>query len=51
MRGSRKSSIRNDMTIPHLKNLNEDPQLSGVVYYSLLSGEIHIGRRGGEPVP
>ena len=25
MRQSRKSSIRNDYTIPHLKNLHEDP--------------------------
>jgi len=39
------------MTVPHLKNLHEDPQLSGVVYYNLSAGEIHIGRKTGDPVP
>ena len=51
MRASRKNSVRNDYTIPHLKNLHEDPQLSGIVYYPLSSGEIHVGRKTGDPVP
>jgi len=28
-----------------------DPQLSGVVFYTIASGEIHIGARGGDPAP
>ena len=40
-----------DRTVPHLTNLNEDPQMSGLVFYSLVSGVIHIGRRSGDPVP
>jgi hypothetical protein len=31
--------------------MHEDPQLSGVVFYSLATGEIHIGRKNGDPVP
>ena len=42
---------QNDKTIPHLTNLNEDPLMSGVVYYSLVKGTIHIGRKTGNPVP
>lgn len=34
-----------------MTNLHEDPMLSGCVYYSLLKGEIHIGRKTGNPVP
>jgi kinesin family member 1 len=43
--------VKNDYTIPHLKNLHEDPDLSGLVYYPISSGEIHIGRKTGDPVP
>jgi kinesin family protein 1 len=43
--------ILNDKSIPHLTNLHEDPLMSGIVYYSLLKGEIHIGRKTGKPVP
>lgn len=34
-------------------NLHEDPQLSGLIYYSLSSGQITIGRKGkdGDNVP
>jgi hypothetical protein len=41
----------NDKTIPHLVKLDEDEQISSIVYYSLLKGEIHIGRKKGNPVP
>ena len=41
----------NDKSVPHVANLHEDPLMSGVVYYSLLKGEIHIGRKTGKPVP
>lgn len=44
-------SVMEDRTNPHLTNLHEDPQLSGIVFYSLVSGEIHIGRKNGDPVP
>ena len=37
--------------LPHLINLHEDPQLSGVVQYTIESGVIHIGRKTGNPVP
>jgi len=37
--------------VPHLRNLHEDPQLSGVVYYSMASGMIKIGRANGNPKP
>jgi len=40
-----------DKTVPHITNLHEDPMLSGIVYTSLVKGEIHIGRRTGDPVP
>lgn len=43
--------MTNDKSIPHLTNLHEDPLMSGVVYYSLLKGEINIGRKTGKPVP
>lgn len=41
----------NDLTVPHLLNLHEDPMQSGIIYYSLQKGELHIGRRNGEPKP
>lgn len=40
-----------DRTSPHLVLIHEDPQLSGKVFYSLATGEIHIGRKNGDPVP
>ena len=46
----RKGNIQ-DKTIPHLTNLHEDQQLSGINYYSLGKGEIKFGRRNGKPVP
>lgn len=47
----RQATMAEDRTVPHLTNLNEDPQMSGLVFYSLISGTIHIGRRSGDPVP
>ncbi len=44
-------TINEDRSYPYILNLHEDPQLSGVVFYTLSSGEIHIGRRSGDPVP
>lgn len=52
MRQARKGTFGiSDRTLPHIICLHEDPQLSGVVQYSLVSGEIHIGRKTGNPVP
>ena len=39
---------------PHLTNLNEDPQLSGKLYYNLAKlaeSPAYVGRQGGEPKP
>lgn len=41
----------NDVQQPHLTNLHEDDQLNGIIFYDLSSGEIHIGRKSGNPVP
>ena len=45
------SGKQEDRTAPHLVLIHEDPQLSGKVFYSLATGEIHIGRKNGDPVP
>ena len=37
--------------MPHITNLNEDPQMSGIIYNSLTKGEILIGRKTGIPQP
>lgn len=47
--------------MPHLTNLNEDPQLTGKVYYSLIDcniyiiifvlGPVFVGRKTGVPTP
>ena len=52
---------KEDRRVPHLTNLNEDPQLTGKVYYSLLDckcmplssfiGPVYVGRRNGDPKP
>ena len=39
------------MSVPHLTNLNEDPQLTGKVYYSLMDCPVYVGRRNGNPTP
>lgn len=36
---------------PHLVNLNEDPQLSQHIYYSMAEFPVRIGRRKEEPTP
>ena len=40
-----------DRTSPHVVLMHEDPQMSGVLCYSLANGVIHIGRKNGDPVP
>ena len=40
-----------DRTSPHVVLMHEDPQMSGVLCYSLATGVIHIGRKNGDPVP
>ena len=38
-----------DLSKPHLSNLNEDPQLSRKINYSIDSAKCTIGRRNAEP--
>jgi hypothetical protein len=38
-------------SLPHITNLNEDPQLSGMLYYNMIDCPIHIGRKTGDPKP
>lgn len=40
-----------DKTVPHISNLHEDPQLSGIQYYSLTKCPFYIGRKTGNPKP
>ena len=52
MRKARRATItQNDKSIPHITNLNEDPQMSGIVFISLTKGEILIGRKTATPQP
>lgn len=38
--------------IPHIVNLNEDPQLDRKVFYDLTKADaIYIGRKNGDPEP
>lgn len=47
----RRNTIRNDKNMPHITNLNEDPQMSGIVFTSAQKGEILIGRKTADPQP
>lgn len=40
-----------DKSNPHLTNLNEDPQLTGMLYYNLLEAPFYVGRKTGNPLP
>ncbi len=40
-----------DLDHPHLVNLNEDPQLSHKLRYSLKELPLHVGRKHGNPPP
>lgn len=51
MRKARRQTVNLDKNVPHMTNLNEDPQMSGIVYNSLTKGEILIGRKTGTPMP
>jgi hypothetical protein len=38
--------------LPHIINLNEDPQLDRKVYYDLAKADAtHVGRKNGDPEP
>ena len=45
------TSAKHDLTIPHITNLNEDPQLSGQIYFNFEGGTIRVGRKNGNPKP
>lgn len=51
MRKMRRQTVNLDKCVPHITNLNEDPQMSGIIYTSLQKGEILIGRKTGIPQP
>jgi len=51
LRKARRKTVNLDKNVPHITNLNEDPQMSGIVYNSLTKGEILIGRKTGIPMP
>mmetsp|Transcript_14845 Transcript_14845/g.18588 ORF Transcript_14845/g.18588 Transcript_14845/m.18588 type:complete len:172 (+) Transcript_14845:1366-1881(+) len=51
LRKARRKTISNAKNVPHFTNLNEDPQMSGIVYTSLQKGEILIGRKTADPQP
>lgn len=42
-------AVKVDNSKPHISNLNEDPQLSRKINYSLDREASHIGRRNIEP--
>lgn len=43
---------KNDYSVPHIINLNEDPFLSGKIYHNLEQLKvIYVGRRNSEPTP
>jgi len=46
------AEVKNDETVPHISNLNEDPQLNGKVYYNFQDKEaLTVGRKNADPVP
>ena len=40
-----------DKSAPHITNLSEDQQMSGMVYYSVAKGELSFGRKTANPIP
>lgn len=42
---------KEDRSVPHITNLNEDEQLSGKLFYTFKSGPITIGNKKGNPKP
>ena len=51
LRKARRKTVKMEKNMPHVTNLHEDPQLSGIVFTSLQKGEILIGRKTAEPTP
>ena len=43
--------VKKRKTVPHLKNLNEDPMLSGVIFHFLDAKETRVGRKDAVPLP
>lgn len=42
---------RENKRAPHLVNINEDPQLSGKIYNSLMECPVQVGRKNDQPKP
>ena len=51
MRKARRQTVNLEKSVPHMTNLNEDPQMSGIVYIPLTKGEILVGRKTATPQP
>ena len=45
----RRKTMMQDKSLPHITNLHEDEQMSGMVFYSLSGGKIRFGRKTGNP--
>lgn len=41
--------VHEDRSIPHITNINEDPQLSGKVYYNFKQLPLSVGRKNADP--
>ena len=48
---AKKKMLLQDKRLPHITNLSEDQQMSGLVYYSLGKGAISFGRKSCNPPP
>lgn len=46
-----KNESKIDLNSPHLININEDPILTGKLFYSLKQPVTHIGKKTGNPPP
>jgi len=51
LRRAKRNVVNLERSVPHMTNLNEDPQMSGIMYTSLQKGEILIGRKTAEVQP
>ena len=48
---AKRKALLKDKRVPHITNLSEDEQMSGMVYFSLAKGEINFGRKSCNPPP
>lgn len=51
---ARRRTVVHDKTAPHITNLHEDEQMSGLVFFPICKEgktELNVGRKTGNPVP